>query len=74
MCIAIPMQVVEINGNIAVCQYENIKRTARIDLVKDVKVGDYVLIHAGFVIQKLDVNDALETIKLYKELENYETF
>lgn len=72
MCIAIPMQVVEINGRYAVCKYENIKRVARIDLVENVNVGDYVLIHTGFVIQKLDINDAIETIKLYKEISSFD--
>jgi hydrogenase expression/formation protein HypC len=69
MCVAIPMRVVEINGNEAVCEYEGIKRTARIDLLPEVKVGDYVLIHVGFVIQKIDVNSAEETLKLYKQMQ-----
>ena len=69
MCVAIPMRVVEINGNEAVCEYEGIKRTARIDLLPEVKVGDYVLIHVGFVIQKIDVDSAEETLKLYKQMQ-----
>ncbi len=71
MCVAIPMKVVEIKDNIAICEYENVKYKARIDLVKDlIKVGDYVIIHTGFVLQKLDIQDALETIKIYKEMKN----
>lgn len=58
MCVAIPMKVVEINGNVAVCEYENIKRTARIDLIPDIQVGDYIIIHTGFAIQKIDIKDA----------------
>jgi hydrogenase expression/formation protein HypC len=69
MCVAIPMRVVEINGNEAVCEYEGIKRTARIDLLSEVKVGDYVLIHVGFVIQKIDIDSAEETLKLYKQMQ-----
>jgi len=69
MCVAIPMRVVEINGNEAVCEYKGIKRTARIDLLPEVKVGDYVLIHVGFVIQKIDVDSAEETLKLYKQMQ-----
>lgn len=68
MCIAIPMKIVDIKNNEALCEYEGIKRIARIDLVKNLKVGDYVIIHSGFVLQKLDIQDALETIKLYKEM------
>lgn len=71
MCIAIPMRVVEINGNEAVCEYENIRKKVRIDLVENIKVGDYVLIHAGFVIQKININDALETIEILKQIGNY---
>jgi hydrogenase expression/formation protein HypC len=70
MCVAVPMKVVEINGNNIVCEYENIRKQARADLIKNLSVGDYVIIHAGFAIQKLDLNDALETIKIYKEIEN----
>jgi hydrogenase expression/formation protein HypC len=69
MCVAIPMRVVEINGNEAVCEYEGIKRTARIDLLPEVKVGDYVLIHVGFVIQKIDIDSAEKTLKLYKQMQ-----
>jgi hydrogenase expression/formation protein HypC len=69
MCVAIPMRVVEINGNEAVCEYEGIKRTARIDLLPEVKIGDYVLIHVGFVIQKIDIDSAEETLKLYKQMQ-----
>lgn len=68
MCIAIPMRVIEVNGNYAICEYENVRRSARTDLLPDVKVGDYVIIHAGFIIQKIDINDAVETIRLYKEI------
>jgi len=69
MCVAIPMRVVEINSNEAVCEYEGVKRTAKIDLLPEVKVGDYVLIHVGFVIQKIDIDSAEETLKLYKQMQ-----
>ncbi len=69
MCVAIPMRVVEIKGNEAICEYEGVKRTARIDFLPEVKVGDYVLIHVGFAIQKIDVNSAEETLKLYKQMQ-----
>ncbi|MCX7716266.1 MAG: HypC/HybG/HupF family hydrogenase formation chaperone [Endomicrobia bacterium] len=68
MCIAIPMKVIEINGNCALCEYEGVRRVARVDLVEDIKVGDYVIVHVGFVLQKIDINDAMETIKLYEEI------
>ncbi|MFQ3675538.1 MAG: HypC/HybG/HupF family hydrogenase formation chaperone [Endomicrobiia bacterium] len=70
MCVAIPMKVIEIKDNIILCEYEGVKRVVRGDLLKNVSVGDYVIIHAGFAIQKLDLSDAMETIKIYKEIEN----
>ena len=70
MCMAIPMKIIEIKGDTIVCEYERIKRQARADLLKNLVVGDYVIIHAGFAIQKLDLAAALETIKIYKEMES----
>lgn len=68
MCIAIPMKVVKIDGNVAICEYEGVTRIARIDLFKDIKEGDYVLIHVGFIIQKINLEEAEKTLKLYKEI------
>lgn len=68
MCVAIPMKVIKIEDNVAICEYEGITRTARIDLFKDIKEGDYVLIHVGFIIQKIDLKEAEEILKLYKDL------
>ncbi len=70
MCIAIPMKVVQINGNEVLCEYKGVRKTVRGDLVSELKVGDYVIIHAGFIIQKVDIKDAIETIRLYEEIEN----
>lgn len=69
MCVAIPMKVIKIEGDVAICEYEGIRRIARLDLFRDIKEGDYVLIHVGFIIQKIDLKEAEQTLKLYKELE-----
>ncbi len=66
MCVAIPMKVVEIKDNYAVCEYEGIRKIARTDLIKNINIGDYVLIHVGFIIQKIDSNTALETLNFLK--------
>jgi len=58
------MRVVAINGNEAEVEQSGTKLQVRIDLVEDVKVGDYVLVHAGFAIQKLDEEEAIETLRL----------
>lgn len=68
MCLAIPAKVVEINGQDAVVEFHQVRREVRLDLVDDCKIGDYVLIHAGFVINKLDEEAARESLELWDEL------
>lgn len=65
MCLAVPMQVMEIKGDgMARVQAMGAERDAAIDLVPDVKVGDYVLVHAGFAIEVVDEQYAAETLEL----------
>ena len=67
MCIAIPAEIIEIrDDNIALVDFGSLKQEIRIDLV-DVETGDFVLVHVGFAIQKLDRNDALETRELFRQ-------
>ncbi|MCK4270532.1 MAG: HypC/HybG/HupF family hydrogenase formation chaperone [Methanogenium sp.] len=68
MCIAVPAEVLEIkNGNIGVVDYGDLKQEVRLDLV-DVEIGEFVLVHVGFAIQKLSREDALQTRELFKEV------
>lgn len=70
MCLAIPGKIVAIDRstNHATVDYgDGTARTANIMLV-DAKVGDYILVHAGFAIQVLDEQEALETLALFKEM------
>ena len=68
MCIAVPAEVVELkDGNIAVVDYGSLRQEVRVDLV-DVAVGEYVLVHVGFAIQKLNKEEALETLEIFKEV------
>ncbi len=62
MCLAIPGKVVKIDGVVAIVDYGGIRRDARIDFVPDVKVGDYVIVHTGFAIEKMKEEDALKSI------------
>ena len=66
MCLAIPMKVVEINGNTAKVEQEGVSKTARIDFLSDLKVGDYVLVHAGLAIERVDPKEAEETLRLIR--------
>ena len=72
MCLSIPSKVVKIDTetNIATVDTMGVKRDAALDLMAegDVKIGDYVLLHIGFVMNKIDEEDALASIDTYKEL------
>ncbi|MDN5320803.1 MAG: hydrogenase expression/formation protein HypC [Thermococcaceae archaeon] len=68
MCLAMPAKVVEIKDNVAIVDFGGVRREARIDFVKDVKVGDYVIVHTGFAIEKLDEKTALESLKAWEEV------
>jgi hydrogenase expression/formation protein HypC len=69
MCLAAPARVVSINGNEAAVDYSGVRTTVRLDtLSESVAVGDYVLIHTGFAIQRLSKEDAEETLRLFDEL------
>lgn len=68
MCVAAPGKIIEINGNDAVIEYSSNKTHANIGIV-DAKVGDWVLVHAGLVIQVLPENEAEYMKNLFDELE-----
>lgn len=68
MCLAVPGKVLELNGNEAKVDFgEGTIRPVNVSLV-DVKVGQYVIVHAGFAIQVLDEKEAQESMKLWEEL------
>ncbi|WQT30961.1 HypC/HybG/HupF family hydrogenase formation chaperone [Helicobacter pylori] len=69
MCLAIPSKVIAINDNVAVLETLGVQREASLDLMgESVKVGDYVLLHIGYVMSKIDEKEALESIALYQEM------
>ncbi len=68
MCVASPGKVIEINGDNAVIEYSSNKITANKGIV-NVEVGDYVLVHAGLIIQVLPEDEAMNMIDIFKELE-----
>jgi hydrogenase expression/formation protein HypC len=68
MCLAIPVKVIKIKGKLAEVDMAGVKRDADIRFLEDVKPGDYVLVHAGFAIEKIDEKQAKETLKLLKNV------
>ena len=68
MCLGIPAKVIEIDKNTAKVELGGLLRDISLDLCPEVSVGDYVLIHTGFAIQRLDEEDARETLDLLKQI------
>jgi len=68
MCLAIPMQITEIDGSDAVCVAGGISKAIRLDLLSDAAVGDFVLIHTGYAIEKIDPDEARETLELIEKV------
>jgi len=67
MCLAVPAEVKSIEGHMATVDFGGVTRTANISLV-DAKVGDYVIVHAGYAIQLLDKDEAEKTLELFREM------
>ncbi len=68
MCLAIPGKIVEIQGNMAKVDVGGLSRDISLDLCPDVSVGEYVLVHTGFAIQKVDETEAEETLDLLRKM------
>ncbi|MBP6325238.1 MAG: HypC/HybG/HupF family hydrogenase formation chaperone [Sulfurospirillum sp.] len=70
MCLSIPSKVVEIDAdNYATVDTMGVKRKVTLDLIsEEVNVGDYVLIHVGFAMNKINKEDALDSLKAYEEI------
>ncbi len=69
MCLAVPTQVVAIDDDqMATVELSQVARKISLDLVPDTKVGDYVIVHVGFAIQRLDEVEAQKTLSLLDEL------
>ncbi|CAA6805305.1 MAG: [NiFe] hydrogenase metallocenter assembly protein HypC [uncultured Sulfurovum sp.] len=70
MCLSIPSKIVEIDeDNMATVDTMGIKRQVSLDLMPDVvDIGDYILIHVGFAMNKIDEAEALQSLEVYKEM------
>ena len=71
MCLAIPAKVISVNGASALVTIEDVEYQASLLLLDDVNPGDYIMLHAGFAIEKVDAAEAEETLRLLNELEQF---
>ncbi|MCD6506761.1 HypC/HybG/HupF family hydrogenase formation chaperone [Candidatus Poribacteria bacterium] len=69
MCMAVPMRVVEIHGDLGIVELGGVRREVSLQLLEDVRENDYVIVHAGFAIEKLDEEAAGETLELFRRME-----
>lgn len=67
MCLAIPSKIVKIDNGMGTIDVDGVQRTASLLLVEDAAVGDYVIVHAGFALHKIDEADAMESLRILKE-------
>ena len=72
MCLAVPVQVVSVEGNEAEVEIGGVKRRVSIALTPEVKIGDYVLLHTGYAINVIDEAEAQETLKIFEEMASLE--
>ncbi|HGY12464.1 MAG TPA: HypC/HybG/HupF family hydrogenase formation chaperone [Desulfobacterales bacterium] len=63
MCLAVPSKIIEINDTVAKVDVDGVVRETSIMLLDDAKIGDYVIVHAGFAINKIDEEAALQTLE-----------
>ena len=73
MCLAIPAKVISVDGASAKVSIEDIEYTASLLLLDDVNPGDFIMLHAGFGIEKVDPVRAAETLELLNEMKKYRT-
>jgi hydrogenase expression/formation protein HypC len=74
MCLGIPAKIISIHGDYAEANINGAYITIGLQLVEDIKADDYVLVHTGFALEKLSEPEAIETLKLIRELDTDNTF
>ena len=68
MCLAVPMKIVEVTGDEGFVESSGLKRKANLSLIKSPKIGEYVLLHAGFAIETVKEKEAQKTLRLLREI------
>ncbi len=70
MCLSIPAKIVSIDGSMAEVSVGGSLFKAGLHMIKDAKIGDYILLHAGFAIQKISEQEATDTLKILREMDD----
>ena len=70
MCLAVPLKLVEINGRSAIGEAMGVSREIRVDFIRDPKPGEYVIVHAGFAIERLSQQQAELDLAAWAEVED----
>lgn len=70
MCLAVPLRIVSISNKNAVAELDGVVRKIRLDFLPNSKVGEYVIVHAGFAIERLTEENAKENLKAIREVSN----
>ena len=68
MCLAIPLRIAEINGTDGIGEANGLRRKIRLDFIREPKVGDYVIVHAGFAIERMSEKQALDNLRAIQEV------
>ncbi len=68
MCLAVPMKLIKIEGTKGIAELGNLQREIGLLLLENAKIGDYVIVHAGYAIQILNEKEALETLRILNNL------
>jgi hydrogenase expression/formation protein HypC len=68
MCLAVPMRLVKIEGRLGTAELGGVSRQVGLDLLENPQVGDYLIIHAGYAIEKLDPDEAQKTLDLFRQI------
>ncbi|MCR5294018.1 MAG: HypC/HybG/HupF family hydrogenase formation chaperone [Lachnospiraceae bacterium] len=70
MCLAVPLKISSLNGMDAIGERDGVRRKIRVDFIREPKVGDYVIVHAGFAIERLKKEQAEADLAAAREVEN----
>ena len=68
MCLSVPAKIVSMEGSVATVDVAGNTREADVSMIEDARVGEYVLLHAGFAIGRYSEEDALSTLALWREI------